>query len=151
MWNNWFNTTLKLTRVSITGELWLVVTTHCFMQSQFSFTVPRTFQARTGLVLELLSLCTLVTRNLTTKSNQRAILPLKFPKVVLLNMRINVKLKLVWIFIFKNEISFTVDKSIEKKDLYCLNKYFRHSKKHETFKSIFTRIAWLTYSYFVTI
>lgn len=129
MRNNWFNTTLKLTRVSITGELWLVVTTHCFMQSQFSFTVPRTFQARTGLVLELLSLCTLVTRNLTTKSNQRAILPLKFPKVVLLNMRINVKLKLVWIFIFKNEISFTVDKSIEKKDLYCLNKYFRHSKK----------------------
>lgn len=93
MWNNWFNTTLKLTRLSITGELWLVVTTHCFMQSQFSFTVPRTFQARTGLVLELLSLCTLVTRNLTTKSNQRAILPLKFPKVVLLNMRINVKLK----------------------------------------------------------
>lgn len=129
MWNNWFNTTLKLTRVSITGELWLVVTTHCFMQSQFSFTVPRTFQARTGLVLELLSLCTLVTRNLTTKSNQRAILPLKFPKVVLLNMRINVKLKSYEFSFSKTKFHLLWTNRLKKKDLYCLNKYFRHSKK----------------------
>lgn len=137
MWNNWLNTTLKLTRVIITGELWLVVTSHCFMQSQFSLTVPRTFHARTGLLLELFSLCTLVTRNLTTKTHQR--------EITLLIFKINVKLNYIHVFIFKNEFSFTLDKSnknIHGRSL-ILNK--KILKKHDIFNSIFRRIAWLTY------